>query len=197
MLIMYIRSFSVVYLILLSFVQAQAEEGCANVIDATAQRSTTSATTWTFTATVSSTETGWDKYADEWQVRTLDGGVLGTRTLAHPHVDEQPFTRSLPNVEVSEDVTEVVIAARDSVLGYCGEEFNLQLQRVGNSAEPTPAQSTAPQPTTTRMPTFGAESSMPSSMTTDEAGTEITSGACRVRVLSIFGCLLIHLAMLC
>ena len=50
----------------------------------------------------------------------MEGDVLGTRVLAHPHVDEQPFTRSLTDVEIPAVVTIVEVAARDSVVGFCG-----------------------------------------------------------------------------
>ena len=40
-------------------------------------------------------DTGWDDYADGWRVLDMDGNELGMRVLHHPHVDEQPFTRSL------------------------------------------------------------------------------------------------------
>ena len=76
---------------------------------------------FTVTATVASADTGWEKYADAWEVRTLEGDVLGTRMLAHPHVDEQPFTRSLTGVEIPDDVDRIEVAARDSVEGFCGE----------------------------------------------------------------------------
>ena len=42
--------------------------------------------------TVQHADTGWDHYADAWEVLAPDGTVLGTRTLLHPHTDEQPFT---------------------------------------------------------------------------------------------------------
>ena len=74
-----------------------------------------------FDVTVASTETGWDKYADAWEVRAPDGTVLGERVLAHPHETEQPFTRSLGGVEIASNVGEVTIAAHDLVLGFCGD----------------------------------------------------------------------------
>ena len=74
----------------------------------------------TFRVTVASADEGWDKYADEWVVRSHDGTTLGTRTLLHPHVDEQPFTRSLSGVRIPAEIASVVVAARDSVVGYCG-----------------------------------------------------------------------------
>lgn len=94
-----------------------AVEGCADVIDASVERS---GDRYVVTATVRSADTGWDRYADAWEVRTTDGEVLGTRELTHPHVDEQPFTRSLTGVVIPEAVTTVEIAARDSVVGFCG-----------------------------------------------------------------------------
>ena len=92
-------------------------EGCADVVDATVERS---GSRFVVTATVRSADTGWDRYADAWEVRTTDGEVLGTRILAHPHVDEQPFTRSLVDVQIPETSTSVEIAAHDSVVGFCG-----------------------------------------------------------------------------
>ena len=92
-------------------------EGCADVVHAEVERS---GDAFIVSATVRSADTGWDRYADEWRVRTPDGEVLGTRVLAHPHVDEQPFTRSLSGVEIPESVASVVVVARDSVVGYCG-----------------------------------------------------------------------------
>jgi hypothetical protein len=81
--------------------------------------------TYRFDVTVSSQDTGWDKYADAWEVRDSSGNVLGVRVLTHPHVDEQPFTRSLSQVMIPAGVGELVVAARDSVDGFCGEEFTL------------------------------------------------------------------------
>ena len=75
---------------------------------------------YTFSVTVSSADTGWDKYADEWRVEDPTGAVLATRELTHPHVDEQPFTRTLSGVEIAGNRS-VIVAARDSVEGYCGK----------------------------------------------------------------------------
>ena len=80
--------------------------------------------------TVRSDDTGWDKYADAWEVRTADGIVLGTRVLAHPHESEQPFTRSLDGVVIPNGLTEVVIAARDSVAGFCGDTLTVLLSLI-------------------------------------------------------------------
>ncbi len=99
-------------------------DGCAHVVDATVELEGTTATV---TATVLSDDTGWDKYADAWEVRTPDGTVLGERVLTHPHENEQPFTRSLAGVEIAPDVAFVEIAAHDSVFGWCGETIVVEL----------------------------------------------------------------------
>jgi hypothetical protein len=82
---------------------------------------------WRFDVTVRHADAGWDHYADAWEVRTLDGTVLGTRTLLHPHDNEQPFTRSLNGVEIPEGVTEVEVFAHDKVHGYGGETVRVTL----------------------------------------------------------------------
>lgn len=82
---------------------------------------------WTFSATVRHADEGWDHYADAWRVVGPDGTVYGTRELAHPHVDEQPFTRTLGGVAVPEGVAEVRIEARDSVHGWGGAAVTVAL----------------------------------------------------------------------
>lgn len=99
-------------------------DGCADVVEAVVEPVGDG---FRVSATVLSADTGWEKYADAWEVRAPDGTVLGTRELAHPHVDEQPFTRSLANVDIPETVTSVEIAARDSVTGFCGEVVSVDV----------------------------------------------------------------------
>ena len=81
---------------------------------------------YTFQVTVRHADEGWEHYADRWDLLAPDGGVLATRILHHPHVDEQPFTRSLSGVELPSDVSEVTVRARDSVHGYGGEEIRVK-----------------------------------------------------------------------
>lgn len=113
-------------LVVVLFLPAVGAAGQADVLDAEADGGDG---TWRFTVTVRHADEGWDHYADQWQVLTPDGEVLGTRTLYHPHVDEQPFTRSLSDVAIPADVDRVVIRARDSVHGYSGVTFELTLPR--------------------------------------------------------------------
>ncbi len=73
-----------------------------------------------FRVTVKHADEGWEHYANRWEVFAPDGTLLGTRTLYHPHVDEQPFTRELSGVEIPPEIREVVVKAGDSVHGYTG-----------------------------------------------------------------------------
>jgi len=86
--------------------------------------------TWSFTVTVKHDDEGWDHYANKWEVLSPDGVVLGTRILLHPHVGEQPFTRSLGGVEIPEGVGKVIVRAKDSVHGYGGEEMEVEMSGV-------------------------------------------------------------------
>ena len=81
----------------------------------------------TFSVTLQHADEGWDHYANQWDVVTLDGVVLGSRVLYHPHVNEQPFTRSLSGVKIPAGTKAVKIRAKDSVHGYSAEEHTVPL----------------------------------------------------------------------
>jgi hypothetical protein len=116
-----------VFLLLAGCGGSSTGEACADVIGAVAESGDEGV--WSFDVTVRSADTGWEKYADAWQVVAPDGTVLGTRQLTHPHVEEQPFTRSLGGVEIPSGVQSVTVRARDSVAGFCGEEAEVELSR--------------------------------------------------------------------
>lgn len=82
-----------------------------------------------FKVTVRHADEGWDHFADKWDVVAPDGKVLGTRTLYHPHVDEQPFTRSLSDVKIPAGITEVTVRAHDSVHEYGGKTVTEKIPR--------------------------------------------------------------------
>lgn len=101
--------------------------GEADVIKADAQREGSGR--WRFDVTVRYADSGWDHYADKWDVVGPDGRVIATRTLLHPHENEQPFTRSLSGVVIPDAVSAVTIRAHDSVHGYGGETVDVRLTR--------------------------------------------------------------------
>lgn len=86
-----------------------------------------SGSTYSFSVTVRHADEGWDHYANRWEVLSLDGKVLATRELAHPHVNEQPFTRSLSGVKLPAGTKEVRLRANDKVHGVGGVELIVDL----------------------------------------------------------------------
>jgi hypothetical protein len=93
----------------LGFVSAIAHAGEADVIAATAKRNADG--TYRIDATIKSRDTGWDYYAERFEVVTQDGKILAIRVLLHPHEDEQPFTRELDNVKIPAGVTDIKVRA--------------------------------------------------------------------------------------
>lgn len=116
------------FILLLSLLFATpAIAGKANVIDVKVTAEAEGQ--YRFDVTIRSDDTGWEKYADRFEVLSPDGKVLGTRVLAHPHETEQPFTRELSGISISNDITEVLVRAHDSVEGFGGAEMKAQIPR--------------------------------------------------------------------
>lgn len=116
----------VVFNILLLLLASSVSAGEADIIDVKARK--VGLNQYVFSVTVSHADDGWDHYADKWDVLDLQGNLLGTRVLHHPHVNEQPFTRSLSGVTVPSGSQSVILRAHDSVHGYGGNEFITDLQ---------------------------------------------------------------------
>jgi len=90
--------------------------------------------TWTFHVTVLHPDTGWEDYADGWDVLLPDNTVIQpdpdspfTRLLLHPHVDEQPFTRSQNQIAIPAEISQVTVRAHDLVDGYGGRQVIVDL----------------------------------------------------------------------
>ena len=93
----------------------------AHVLGTTFSR--TAENTYTVSATVRHNDQGWDNYADAFEVKG-DNVQNGLRELAHPHDDEQPFTRSQSGVEAT---GLVYVEAKDNVEGLGGSVIYLDL----------------------------------------------------------------------
>ena len=104
---------------------APAAAGEADVVAVEVVRETGG--TYRFDVTVAHADEGWNHYADAWEVLAPDGSLLATRVLAHPHVEEQPFRRSLSGVAIPSGIVEVRVRAHDSVDGYGGREIVIAL----------------------------------------------------------------------
>lgn len=107
-------------IISMNYVQA----GEADVVNT--EISNTGGNVFRFDVTIRHADAGWDHYADRWDILDLDGNLLGSRLLAHPHDNEQPFTRSL-TVKLPEGINRVIIRAHDSVHGLGGITVQMTL----------------------------------------------------------------------
>jgi hypothetical protein len=114
-----------VFLFLLTLVPGAAPADPARIEAATARND--GAGNWTFSVTLSHGDTGWDDYADGWRVVDGAGSELGMRTLFHPHVEEQPFTRSLSSVAIPPGTSRVYVEARTNADGWGAERFPVDL----------------------------------------------------------------------
>lgn len=84
---------------------------------------------WRFSVTLNHADSGWEHYADAWEVRGADGTVYGARILLHPHVNEMPFTRSQSGIVIPGDVSRVYIHARDTPNGWTAKAAPFDLPR--------------------------------------------------------------------
>lgn len=114
--------------------QPQSPDSKANADVVYVRAVETAVNTWTFHVTVTHPDTGWEDYADGWDVVLPDGTVIlpnpddpFTRLLLHPHETEQPFTRSQSNIMIPADVTAVTVRAHDLVEGFGGAEIVVDL----------------------------------------------------------------------
>ena len=88
---------------------------------------TQSGDTWRLDVTLLHEDTGWDHYADGWGVYAVDGTEVGYRSLAHPHVNERPFTRSLSGIHIPVGTTKVILRPHDLIHGD-GPDYILLLE---------------------------------------------------------------------
>jgi hypothetical protein len=114
------------FVALLALAPSVAAAGEADVLDA--QVTALGGDKFRFDVTVRHADTGWDHYADGWDVVAPDGTVLGSRILLHPHVNEQPFTRS-ETILIPDGIDSVTIRAHDKVDDYGGKTMELKVPR--------------------------------------------------------------------
>jgi hypothetical protein len=83
---------------------------------------------WDFDVTLQHTDIGWDDYADAWRILGPNGEELGLRKLSHPHVEEQPLTRSLSGIRIPNGMTEIDFQVHDTVNGWSPETKRVSLK---------------------------------------------------------------------
>lgn len=82
---------------------------------------------WRVDVTLEHPDTGWDHYADGWEVLDTNGNRIGYRLLHHPHVNEQPFTRSLTDLDLPGGTRTILIRAHCSVDGWSDKTFRVDI----------------------------------------------------------------------
>lgn len=108
----------------------------ANDVEVVKVRFELSGSSWSVSTTLKHADSGWDHYADAWRVVDEKGEVLGSRTLHHPHENEQPFTRSLGNILIPKGVNTVFVEAHDKVHGWAKQRVQVDLNKAkGNRFE--------------------------------------------------------------
>ncbi|MAL80649.1 MAG: hypothetical protein CMN55_16350 [Sneathiella sp.] len=98
--------------------------GEADVIDVKVVK--VDADVYRFSVTVQHKDEGWEHYVDRWDILDMQGNMLGSRTIMHPHDNEQPFTRSM-TLSLPLHVEKVRIRAHDTAHGYGGAEMEVAL----------------------------------------------------------------------
>jgi hypothetical protein len=83
---------------------------------------------WTFNVSISHGDTGWAHFSDAWRILDKDGNQIAIRALIHPHVDEQPLTRSLSGIELPKGTTEVGVQVRDTIAGWSPDITRVEIK---------------------------------------------------------------------
>ena len=120
----YVSVFFLLFTLLPVFVTGSAIAGEADVV---AVEATQTGATYRFDVTLRHDDASWEHYANRWEILAPDGSILATRVLAHPHINEQPFTRSLSGVKIPTGINQVEIRAHDSVHAYGGKTMVVDL----------------------------------------------------------------------
>ena len=84
---------------------------------------------WRVSVTLSHADTGWDHFADSWRIEDAEGKVIAVRKLMYPHVEEQPFTRSLSSVMLPDGAREIYVRAHCSKGGWHDETTKVKIAR--------------------------------------------------------------------
>lgn len=86
--------------------------------------------TWRADVTLKHEDTGWKHYADAWRLVDDKGNEIGKRTLYHPHVNEQPFTRSLSSFQISSDKKIIFVEAHDLKHGWSPNRVKIDMSHA-------------------------------------------------------------------
>jgi len=85
--------------------------------------------TWRADVTLNHADTGWKHYADAWRLVDEKGNELAKRTLYHPHVNEQPFTRSLYSFHIPVSTQIIFVEAHDFNRGWSKNKVMIDMRK--------------------------------------------------------------------
>lgn len=85
--------------------------------------------TWRADVTLKHADEGWKHYADGWRLVDEKGNEIGKRTLYHPHVNEQPFTRSLSGFQIPKGIKIIFIEAHDLKHGWSSNRVKIDMSK--------------------------------------------------------------------
>ncbi len=102
-----------------------SQAGMADVLAVRVEREP--AGTLRLEVTVRHADENWLHYADRWEVLTPAGAIVAVRPLLHPHLHEQPFTRSLGAVEVPSGIHTLIVRAHDTLHDYGGRTVTVEV----------------------------------------------------------------------
>jgi len=61
------------------------------------------------------------------------GNEIGKRTLYHPHVNEQPFTRSLSSFHIANDKKIIFVEAHDLKHGWSPNRVKIDMRQTSGA----------------------------------------------------------------
>lgn len=82
---------------------------------------------WRADVTLKHADTSWEHYADAWRIVDGNGHLYKTRVLFHPHINEQPFTRSLADINIPAEQSTVYVEAHDKKHGWSSQRVKIDL----------------------------------------------------------------------
>lgn len=80
-----------------------------------------------FSVTVQHEDTGWEHYANRYDLLDVEGNLIAPRILRHPHVDEQPVRRGIRGLAIPHSVKRIKVRANDSVHSLGGAEVTVDV----------------------------------------------------------------------
>jgi len=89
--------------------------------------------TWRADVTLKHDDTGWEHYADAWRLVDAKGNELAKRVLYHPHVNEQPFTRSIHSFQLPQGIKIITVEAHDKKHGWSPSKVTINMKKTSGN----------------------------------------------------------------